>query len=429
MKSSTSDEPVEPVELTVPLASNNKKMQRLSQLEEQYSTQRLGPVKGLFLGRGNFDPLAATNRGKPNQTGWRGAYFEKHHGQPRVRVKDCGSRFHTVLEAAEHIIKMNEVSRQASAAAASRPGDGTAGAVGPGDAAASGGCAHAAGGPGSAATAGGPAGGPGATAGAGGPGDAELIRRVSTIGGPNGSALTLAGASSGRRVRWELPDGSPKPSRARLHTLCRSLDPLTPHHASQIQHFCMAHGRIAFAVDDFLEQSMMLAIIGRLGNWKLQSTSLKILKECRLASLELATLIWQRLQPLSDWVVFAEERDADINQNSRWVPHGISPDFTVFSYQGLKQRFKRHQDGTKTDDHGRRSFCTVLIYLNEPSKGGQSVLYHDSSSDAAHIISPTVGRCLVFRHSVWHSAWPATEGTKVVLRADVMFNEQKRRGR
>ena len=97
-----------------PLASNNKKMQRLSQLEEQ----RLGPVKGLFLGRGNFDPLAATNRGKPNQTGWRGAYFEKHHGQPRVRVKDCGSRFHTVLEAAEHIIKMNEVSRQASAAVA-----------------------------------------------------------------------------------------------------------------------------------------------------------------------------------------------------------------------------------------------------------------------------------------------------------------------
>lgn len=101
-----------------PLASNNKKMQRLSQLEEQYSTQRLGPVKGLFLGRGNFDPLAATNRGKPNKTGWRDAYFEKHRGQPRVRVKDCGSRFHTVLEAAEHIIKMNEVSRQASAAVA-----------------------------------------------------------------------------------------------------------------------------------------------------------------------------------------------------------------------------------------------------------------------------------------------------------------------
>ena len=92
-----------------PLASNNKKMQRLSQLEEQYSTQRLGPVKGLFLGRGNFDPLAATNRGKPNKTGWRGAYFEKHHGQPRVRVKDCGSRFHTVLEAAEHIIRSRPI--------------------------------------------------------------------------------------------------------------------------------------------------------------------------------------------------------------------------------------------------------------------------------------------------------------------------------
>lgn len=111
------------------------------------------------------------------------------------------------------------------------------------------------------------------------------------------------------------------------------------------------------------------------------------------------------------------------------LPHSISPAFTVFSYEGLNQHFKRHQDGTKTDDHGRRSFCTVLIYLNEPSEGGQTVLYSDSSSDAVHIIRPAVGRCLVFRHSGWHSAWPVTKGMKVVLRADVMFNEQKRRGR
>ena len=101
-----------------PLASNNKKMQRLSQLEEQYSTQRLGPVKGLFLGRGNFDPLAATNRGKPNKTGWRDAYFEKHRGQPRVRVKDCGSRFHTVLCSIIQIVdSLPEVERYVNAQA------------------------------------------------------------------------------------------------------------------------------------------------------------------------------------------------------------------------------------------------------------------------------------------------------------------------
>ena len=105
-------------EEVAPWAHDSQEKKRLSQLEEQYCTQRLGPVKGVFFGRGNFDPLAATNRGKPNKTGWRDAYFEKHRGQPRVRVKDCGSRFHTVLEAAEHIIKMNEVSRQASAAVA-----------------------------------------------------------------------------------------------------------------------------------------------------------------------------------------------------------------------------------------------------------------------------------------------------------------------
>ncbi len=64
-----------------------------------------------------------------------------------------------------------------------------------------------------------------------------------------------------------------------------------------------------------------------------------------------------------------------------------------------------------------------MIYLNDDFSGGETS-FEDSYSDDSYdpfSVSPQQGMALIFEHSVHHKGESVTEGTKYVLRSDIMF--------
>lgn len=78
------------------------------------------------------------------------------------------------------------------------------------------------------------------------------------------------------------------------------------------------------------------------------------------------------------------------------------------------QRFKMHKDGPWEED-GRTSELTLLVYLNEGFAGGDTA-FRDLS------ITPRTGSALLFLHDTWHEGSALINGTKYVLRSDVMYD-------
>lgn len=98
----------------------------------------------------------------------------------------------------------------------------------------------------------------------------------------------------------------------------------------------------------------------------------------------------------------------------------------IFSYQDdTEQVFQPHYDGCFRRSETECSMFTLLVYLSDGFKGGQTTFFPDNKSKIS--VDPNVGQALAF----WHRGpWsPLHEGTphhskglyKYVLRSDVMY--------
>lgn len=90
------------------------------------------------------------------------------------------------------------------------------------------------------------------------------------------------------------------------------------------------------------------------------------------------------------------------------------------------QTFKRHKDGSVTNDAGHVSKLTYLIYLNSDFDGGATTFREyvgtgQSRQKTEHVITPETGSALLFRHQRWHEGCGLTSGRKYVLRSDVFY--------
>jgi predicted 2-oxoglutarate/Fe(II)-dependent dioxygenase YbiX len=79
-----------------------------------------------------------------------------------------------------------------------------------------------------------------------------------------------------------------------------------------------------------------------------------------------------------------------------------------------------HVDGTVTCD-GRESIATILIYLNDDFKGGQTVFLQDKDSEygVTDSVCPRRGSVLVLRQDAMHKGCTVEEGTKYLIRGDL----------
>lgn len=126
-------------------------------------------------------------------------------------------------------------------------------------------------------------------------------------------------------------------------------------------------------------------------------------------------------------IMFTDEQLAEKlwNQLSPFVPAvfgkshaiGLNEMFRFYKYEP-GERFKRHRDGSYIRNETEASYFTFMVYLNADFKGGTTLF-------AKNEIVPKTGMALVFEHSLLHEGTPVTEGTKYVLRSDVMYKLNK----
>jgi predicted 2-oxoglutarate/Fe(II)-dependent dioxygenase YbiX len=91
---------------------------------------------------------------------------------------------------------------------------------------------------------------------------------------------------------------------------------------------------------------------------------------------------------------------------------GLPKDLRFYKYSP-GQRFKMHKDGPWMEG-GLTSQLTFLVYLNENFIGGETD-FRDFK------IQPRTGRTLLFIHDTWHEGATVEQGTKYVLRSDVLY--------
>jgi predicted 2-oxoglutarate/Fe(II)-dependent dioxygenase YbiX len=116
----------------------------------------------------------------------------------------------------------------------------------------------------------------------------------------------------------------------------------------------------------------------------------------------LGAFIWPRIR---DYVpVFIDGRQVI----------GLNERFRYYRYRP-GQKFVWHRDGAFRRDNGEESKLTCIIYLNDDFVGGETAVKD-------RVVKPSQGMALIFRHEFLHEGRPVLDGTKYVLRTDVMFD-------
>lgn len=95
------------------------------------------------------------------------------------------------------------------------------------------------------------------------------------------------------------------------------------------------------------------------------------------------------------------------------VAIGLNEQFRFYKYQP-GQQFKKHRDQSYIRNSREASYFTFMIYLNDGFKGGATI-FNDL------VIEPKKGSALIFYHYFEHAGSEVLEGTKYVLRTDIMF--------
>jgi hypothetical protein len=87
----------------------------------------------------------------------------------------------------------------------------------------------------------------------------------------------------------------------------------------------------------------------------------------------------------------------------------------IYRYE-VGQHFGLHQDQSYAGEDGTRSLLTLMVYLNEGFRGGET-----DFPEQERTIVPRTGDALLFQHMLLHAGKAVEEGTKYVLRSDVLY--------
>lgn len=130
---------------------------------------------------------------------------------------------------------------------------------------------------------------------------------------------------------------------------------------------------------------------------------------------DLAKVLWERL---------SERLPERLERRGRvWLLDSLNPRFRGCRYRN-GQCFQRHRDGAYSPDENRRSFLTVMLYLNgsDEFEGGATRFYADRYCESVDLkVPPRAGTAIVFDHDYWHDGQAVTTGSKYVLRTDVIY--------
>eukprot|EP01116_Phalansterium_solitarium_P007227 TRINITY_DN19773_c0_g1_i1.p1 TRINITY_DN19773_c0_g1~~TRINITY_DN19773_c0_g1_i1.p1 ORF type:complete len:221 (-),score=17.01 TRINITY_DN19773_c0_g1_i1:346-1008(-) len=118
-----------------------------------------------------------------------------------------------------------------------------------------------------------------------------------------------------------------------------------------------------------------------------------------------------------------------LTQEDGWKAVGIAPNLRFYRYKP-GSRFIRHYDGydlgsmrySDKPSEGLQPFLSVLVYLNDGFEGGNTTFFTSKGKELLSV-APKKGTVLVYSHKMLHEGSTVTEGTKYVLRSDVLFSD------
>eukprot|EP00906_Rhabdomonas_costata_P016096 RCo023094 len=116
-----------------------------------------------------------------------------------------------------------------------------------------------------------------------------------------------------------------------------------------------------------------------------------------------------------------------------WVPCGLNECIKVVRYDPYGH-FGLHRDGPWIPREDQGSLFTLVVYLNENFVGGHTEIWSSRGvcsgtrgwmnamrGDQCRHITPIAGTALVFNHDCWHAGNCVEQGTKYILRTEVIF--------
>jgi prolyl 4-hydroxylase len=116
---------------------------------------------------------------------------------------------------------------------------------------------------------------------------------------------------------------------------------------------------------------------------------------------ELADQLWLTLKPLAP------------THKGNSIAIGLNELFRFYRYEP-GQQFRKHRDNSFIRNKDEASYFTFMIYLNDNFIGGQTTFNNLE-------IKPQQGSVLIFDHYLEHAGSEVIEGTKYVLRTDIMY--------
>ena len=140
---------------------------------------------------------------------------------------------------------------------------------------------------------------------------------------------------------------------------------------------------------------------------------------CVFQDADLAARLWSRLAAgLPELGAFygpeLEPEPPVPSPLTAWRADGLNDLLRCYKYRP-GERFGRHVDFSHKWDARRRTFLTVLCYLNDDFAGGKTWF-------AQCVVAPRNGGAAVFAHELEHRGLRVRQGIKYVLRSDVVFS-------
>lgn len=118
------------------------------------------------------------------------------------------------------------------------------------------------------------------------------------------------------------------------------------------------------------------------------------------------------------------ESDSVTVTGNRQGAQGLNERLRVLRYK-RGQFFHAHNDAAfvRGPDEGTRSgetsHVTVLVYLNQKFKGGQTTF---QGQGRFYDVRPQTGSVLLFEHGILHEGKEVTQGKKYIVRTDIMYS-------
>jgi len=120
-----------------------------------------------------------------------------------------------------------------------------------------------------------------------------------------------------------------------------------------------------------------------------------------------------------------------------WKPIGLNTFWRICRY-APGGHFGPHYDAHYYVDTNNRSMKTFMIYLNDEYEGGTTNFINDSQplfrdqdglfkaqeENILRKIKPIKGMALIFNHHILHEGGIVSQGTKYIMRSDILFNRE-----